>query len=101
MTLLYFCRGMGDKWAGESDKVSGAKYPLLWPSTLPEEDLVRSSGHMTMDTWEWITLLTSHWRHLVLTLLSRAADKLGLMNMNDDNAVINIAMNFARILKII
>ena len=90
---------MGDKWAGESENVSGAKYPLLWPWTLPEEDLVRSSGHMTMDTGEWINLLTTHWRHLVLTLLSRAADKLGMMN--DDNALINIAMNFARILKII
>ena len=90
---------MGDKWAGNSENVSGAKYPLLWPSTLPEEDLVRSEGHMTLDTWEWVILLSSHWRHLVLTLLSRAADKLGIMN--DDNAVINIVIYVAKMLNII
>ena len=90
---------MGDKWAGDSANVSGAKYPLLWPSTLAEEDLVRSGGHMTMDTLEWVSLLTSHWRHLVLTLLSRAADKLGIMD--DDNAVINTVIYVANMLNII
>ena len=73
------CKGMGDKWSDDSvANVSGAKYPLLWPATLPDEDQVRAAGHLTLSTAEWVTLLASHWRHLVLTTLTRAGDTLGV-----------------------
>ena len=71
---------MGDKWSGE-DRVNmgGAKYPQLWPNTLPSEDEVRARGHMTMSVSEWFSLLTQHWRHVVVTTFTRAADKLHLL----------------------
>ena len=28
--------------------MNGAKYPLIWPATLPEEDSVRERGHMVL-----------------------------------------------------
>ena len=32
---------MGDKWSDDRNaNVSGAKYPLLWPATLADEDQV-------------------------------------------------------------
>ena len=71
---------MGDRWTNVSRAdMNGAKYPLLWPATLPEEDSVRGAGHMVLTRWEWFSLLSSHWRHLVVTLFTRAADTLGIL----------------------
>ena len=36
--------GMGSSWGKEGGRVGGAKYPLLWPATLEEEDAVRQTG---------------------------------------------------------
>ena len=72
--------GMGDRWSDiNNTDMNGAKYPLLWPATLAEEDEVRARGHMILTRLEWITLLTSHWRHLVVTLFTRAADTLDIL----------------------
>ena len=35
-------------------QMRGVKYPLLWPSTLEEEDRVRARGHVTLTRWEWL-----------------------------------------------
>ena len=40
--------GMGSSWESDSGRVGGAKYPLVWPSTLQEEDDVRARAHMVL-----------------------------------------------------
>ena len=69
---------MGSRWETEGDRVGGAKYPLVWPATLQEEDAVRARGHMVLTRYQWAVLMLSHWRHLLMTTSVRACDLLDL-----------------------
>ena len=51
--------------------VSGAKYPRVWPSTIPEEDRVRAGGHMVLGPGAWLELFMRQPSHLVITTFTR------------------------------
>ena len=40
--------GMGQKYVMDSEYIQGPKYIRLWPQSVPDEDLVRRHGHMTL-----------------------------------------------------
>ena len=54
---------------------------------------------MILTRLEWVTLLTSHWRHLLVTLFTRAADKLDLFTA--DHPLISLIAQSAEFLNII
>ena len=80
----------------DSDRVGGAKYPLVWPATLEEEDAVRARGHMVLTRYQWAGLMLTHWRHLLITTSVRAAD---LMNLfQPDHALLGYLVKLAHYL---
>ena len=91
--------GMGSRWGSGGDRVGGAKYPLVWPATLQEEDEVRARGHMVLTRGEWIRLMASHWRHVLMTTTVRAADKLDLFQ--PDHPVYSFIVKLAQLLNIL
>ena len=68
--------GMGDKYTNRSEHhVKGPKYPLLWPQTQPEEDVLRRNEHMTLSHYEWAQLMIRYPKHLLVTNIVRAVVK--------------------------
>ena len=95
-------QGMGDSWSGDTwvtGNVSGAKYPRLWPSTIPEEDQVRAEGHMVLGPGAWLELFMRKPSHLVITTFTRAADNLGLFWV--DHPVFKVIVYLAETLHIL
>ena len=93
---------MGDKWSGDSGvkgSVGGARYPRLWPSTLPEEDRVRAGGHMVLGPGAWAQLFMLQPSHLVITTFTRAVDTLGLFRA--DHPVFKVIVYLAETLHIL
>lgn len=93
---------MGDSWSGDTwvtGNVSGAKYPRLWPSTIPEEDQVRAGGHMVLSPGAWLELFMRTPSHLVITTFTRAADNLGLFWV--DHPVFKVIVYLAETLHIL
>ena len=70
------------KYPSMGDKLDTAGYqlPRLWPSTLPAEDAVRASGHLTLTRTEWLRLLLSHPQHLLVTNIVRTLEMVGAFN---------------------
>ena len=93
---------MGDHWSGDTwmtGNVSGAKYPRVWPSTIPEEDAVRAGGHMVLGPGAWLELFMRQPSHLVITTFTRAADTLGLFRA--DHPVFKVIVYLAETLHIL
>ena len=102
MIVFIMMTGMGDKWSGdtvETGNVSGAKYPLLWPATIPGEDAVRAGGHMVLGPGEWLELFMRQPSHLVVTTFTRALDTMGLFTA--DHPVFSVIVYFAEKLNIL
>ena len=62
---------MGDKFRHKSGLAAGVRYPLLYPATLQEEDEEREQGHLTLSRVEWLNLMFSWPRHLLVTCAVR------------------------------
>ena len=91
---------MGDKYTNRSEHhIKGPKYPLLWPQTQPEEDVLRRNEHMTLSHYEWAQLIIRYPKHLLVTNIVRAAENLGVFHPH--HPVYSFVVKFAETFGII
>ena len=71
---------LGDKFNTGSGFIDGVRYPKVFPSTLPEEDIQHSGGHVTLSKMEWLLLMLSYPDHLLVTNFVRTMEYIGAFN---------------------